>query len=527
MHVGVSYKQHPPSGRFDAIVVGSGIGGLAAASALARYGRRRVLVLERHYRIGGYTHSFSRKGYEWDVGIHYMGELGPRGGVRRLFDRLTDGSVEWAPLPDVYDRIVLGDRVYDYVTGTRRFVARMTEYFPREAEAIARYITLIKRVARAGALYYVDRALPPVVSRVAGPLMRRRYMRYATRTTLDVMRELTSNAELIAVLTGQFGDYGLPPSRSSFAMHAAVAAHYLGGAYFPVGGASVIAKAFAPLVEAEGGVLCHSADVEEILVSSGRAVGVRVAGGRELHADVVISDAGAANTFRRLLPSGAVPRPFLDALAEVAPSVSYMCLYVGLEHTDAELGLDGTNLWLYPDEKHDENIAAFLADPEAPLPLVYASFPSAKDPSFATRHPGRATIDLITLCPWEWVEKWEGTSWMRRGKDYEAMKAAFSERLLEVLYRRLPQLRGKVAHAELSTPLTTAHFSGHPRGELYGLDHTPARYRLPLRAQTPVAGLYLTGADLVSAGVAGGLLGGVLTAGALLGARFVRDLMRA
>jgi all-trans-retinol 13,14-reductase len=530
MHVGVSYKQHPPSGSWDAIVVGSGIGGLACAAALARYGKRRVLVLERHYRIGGYTHAFTRPGYEWDVGVHYLGDLGEHGVVRGMFNRLTDGSLRWAALPDVYDRMVLGERSYDYVTGARRFVSKMRSYFPSEGDAIQRYVTLIKEVARSGSLYYVDRALPRAVSRVAGPLLRRPYLKYATRTTLDVLRELTSNEELIAVLTGQFGDYGLPPSRSSFAMHASVAAHYLGGAWYPVGGAGAIAKAFAPVIEGAGGALVHSAEVAEVTVESGRAVGVRMTDGKTLRAELVVSDAGAASTFGRLVPESEREKgktaALRGALGAVSPSVGYLCLYLGFEHTDAELGLTGTNLWLYPDAKHDENIARFLSDPSSPLPLVYASFPSAKDPSFQERYPGRATIDLITLCPWEWVAKWKDTSWMKRGAEYDALKASLTERLLDVLYKEKPQLRGKVAHAELSTPLTTRHFAGHPRGELYGLDHSPARYRVPLRAQTPIAGLYLTGADLVSAGVAGALVGGVMTSAAILGVRLLGDVMK-
>jgi all-trans-retinol 13,14-reductase len=460
------------------------------------------------------------------VGVHYLGELGKRGAVRAMFDHLTDGSLRWAELPDVYDRIVLGERAYDYVTGARRFVSKMSEYFPREADAIARYVTLVKRVARAGALYYVDRALPAPVSRIAGPLLRRGYLRYATRTTLDVLRELTSDEELIAVLTGQFGDYGLPPGRSSFAMHASVAAHYLGGAWYPVGGAGAIAKAFAPVIEGAGGLLRHSAEVERVVIEGGRAVGVRMVDGKTFRAGLVISDAGAANTFGRLVPDAELPPSFTRALRRAKPSVGYVCLYLGFKHSDAELGLTGTNLWLYPDARHDANIARFLADPAAPLPLVYASFPSAKDPSFKERFPGRATIDLITLCPWDWVEAWKDTTWMKRGADYEALKQGFTDRLLEALFAQLPQLRGKVDRAELSTPLSTRHFASHPHGELYGLDHDPARYRVRLRAQTPVKGLFLTGADLVSAGVAGGLVGGVLTAGAILGLRVIRDVMK-
>lgn len=529
MHVGVSYKQRAPEGRFDAIVVGSGIGGLACASALARFGKRRVLVLERHYRIGGYTHAFTRPGYEWDVGVHYMGELGERGAVRTMFERLTDGSLHWAPLPDVYDRIYLGERSYDFVTGKRRFVSKLSSYFPREADAISRYVALLDSTVRAGSLFYVDRVLPGAASRVVGPLLRHRYLRQARRTTLEVLRELTSDEELIGVLTGQFGDYGLPPSRSSFAMHASVARHYLGGAWYPVGGAGAIARAFAPVIEGAGGALVHSADVERVVIEGGRAAGVRMADGRTFRSDLVVSDAGIANTLSRLVPEGASGgegfAPLREALRGVPPSVGYLCLYLGFRQTDAELGLTGTNLWLYPDRNHDANVARFIDDPSAPLPLVYVSFPSAKDPSFRERFPGRATIDVLTLCPWEWVERWKDTAWMKRGSEYDAWKESFTERLLEALFQKLPQLRGKVDHAELSTPLSTRHFAGHPRGELYGLDHTPARFDVKVRAETPVRGLFLTGADLVSAGAAGGLVGGALTASAVLGLRTLREIM--
>lgn len=526
MHVGHSWKQSPPTGRFDAIVIGSGIGGLVAAAMLSRFGKRRVLVLERHYRIGGYTHTFTRPGYEWDVGVHYVGQVGERGALRAAFDRLSDGRIQWAPLPDVYDRVELGPRGYDLVAGSRRFIDTLATSFPSEREALERYVALVKSTAKQSSLVFMTRGLPSLVSAVAAPLAKRGFAALAGRTTREVLLELTKNEELLAVLTGQYGDYGLPPSRSSFAMHASLVAHYLGGGFYPVGGAAVFASGIAPLIEENGGHLAVSAEVESILVEHGVAVGVRLTDGSEQRAPLVISDAGVANTFGRLVPEAHRPAKWVKALAAVPPSVSYLCLYLGFKATDAELGLTGTNLWLYPDEKHDENVARFEADPSAPFPVVYLSFPSAKDPDFQRRHPGRATVDVITMARWEWFSKWEGTRWHRRGDDYEALKRRLTERLLDVVYARLPQLKGRVDVAELSTPLTAAHFGAHPRGELYGLDHTPARYELPLRAKTPLPGLLLTGADLATCGVAGGALGGLITAGAVLGPGPVMDVMR-
>jgi all-trans-retinol 13,14-reductase len=126
---------------------------------------------------------------------------------------------------------------------------------------------------------------------------------------------------------------------------------------------------------------------------------------RELRAPLVISDAGAVNTFGRLLPKEAVPRPGIsEVVTKASPSVAHLCLYVGLKHTAEELGLNGTNLWIYPDADHDANFARFIRNPEVPFPTVYISFPSAKDPTFQDRFPGRATIEVITLAPYEWFE---------------------------------------------------------------------------------------------------------------------------
>ena len=79
------YKRHRFTGEYDAIVVGSGIGGLASAAMLAKHGGKRVLVLERHYTPGGYTHVFHRPGYDWDVGVHYVGGMEPGTTLRRMF----------------------------------------------------------------------------------------------------------------------------------------------------------------------------------------------------------------------------------------------------------------------------------------------------------------------------------------------------------------------------------------------------------------------------------------------------------
>jgi all-trans-retinol 13,14-reductase len=527
LRIGHRYRASRLDGPYDALVIGSGIGGLTTAALLSELGWR-VAVLEQHYTAGGATHSYDRAGYDWDVGVHYIGDMGAQTTVRRLMDFLTGGQLGWAPMDAHYDRFFIGDNVYDAVAGRDAFRDNLVGYFPREAQAIDRYLALLSEVSRGMRTFALDRTLPPWAAAVAGPLLRRRLPKSFDRTTWDVLSELTDDRELIAVLTGQWGDMGLPPKRSSFVIQALIARHYLHGGFYPVGGAWRIADTILPRIRATGGEVFTYARVAEILVSDGRTRGVRMADGHEIESRCVISDAGAINTFARLLPAAVSRANGYDALlAKVRPSIGHLGVYIGLKATAAELGLPKTNYWIYPGNDYDAALARFEADPTGPFPVVYLSFPSAKDPDFERRHPGRATIEIVAPAPYEIFAPWAGRTWGKRGDDYEALKQSYGERLLEHLYDKVPQVRGRVDYWEVSTPLSMQWFCGWERGELYGLDHDPARLQQRwLRPRTRVPGLWLTGQDVMSCGVTGAMMGGLAAATSVAGLRRMTPVMK-
>lgn len=514
-----SYKRQGLDDSWDAIVIGSGIGGLATAALLSLYAGKKVLVLERHYTAGGYTHIFHRPGYEWDVGLHYIGRVQDETStVRKAFDQISNGQLQWEPMPDVYDRFVIGDQAYEFVSGAARFRDRLNDYFPHESTAIGRYIKAVQSAAKASDLYFAEKAIPRTIAFLFGGCMRAPLMRWAKRTTADVVGSFTRDQHLLGLLTAQWGDYGLPPSQSSFGLHALIANHYLEGASYPVGGASRVAATIAPVIERSGGKIVVNAEVAEVLLENKRAIGVRMVDGRELRAPIVVSDAGARNTFERFLAGNVGNhRKVADQIRSIPPSLAHLCLYVGVKETAASLGIAGTNIWVHPTPDHDANLKRFASDPKAAFPSVYISFPSAKDPDFERRHPGRATVEVVTFVPYRWFERWQESSWRRRGSDYDAFKQQLSNRLQEELIRQVPVLIGKIDYAELSTPLSTRHFMNYQHGEMYGLSGTPERFRLRcLTPKTPVRELYLTGQDVTSLGVTGALFGGVLTASAIL-----------
>lgn len=512
--IGTPWKRLDKKSGYDAVIIGSGLGSMTCGAILAKAGKK-VLLLEKHYVAGGYTHVFKRKEYEWDVGIHYVGDVHKDFTFMSiLFDYITDHQLKWQEMDEVYDRIVIGDNVYDFKSGKEKFIEMLYERFPGEEDAIDEYIKAVYAATGSNRKFFQERALPTFLSKLVGNFLTKNYYKWSDRTTKDVLDSLTDNEELKAVLAGQYGDHGLPPGESSFAIQSVVNKHYWKGGAFPVGGCQRIAETIIPVIEKAGGAVAVRAGVEKVVVENGKAVGVLMEDGTRIDAPMIISGAGYLNSMGKLLDTDVQQAIGFSPNKGVPPSTSHICLYIGLKHNLRELGIGSTNYWVYPHNDHDRGVKEYLEDPDnKPFPVTYISFPSLKDPEWDKRYAGKSTIEMITLAPYKWFEKWENERWKHRGEDYEAYKEELSQRLLKELYKQFPQLEGKIDYYELSTPLSTKHFVHYDKGEIYGLDHTPERFRMPeLRPKTPIKNYYLTGQDIVTVGIGGALMSGVLTA---------------
>lgn len=500
---------------WDAVIVGSGIGGLACAAALARFDRQ-VLVLESHQVAGGLTHTFERSGFRWNVGVHYLGNFNPQYGPGKALAWLTGGTLRLAAIEGPHDSLHFPDGFeLSCAPPEASMKATLKNRFPQSAGEIDAWYDALHAGERAARHAFALRAMPSAFAGAYRWWNRRDIERWCGRTTEQVLRETVTDAKLRSVLGAQWGDYGGRPEEASFALHATVMSHFADGASYPAGGARQFAETLIPVIESAGGEVRTATLVEQLLAERGEVTGVVIHDGGIVHSRRVISDAGAHETVLTLLSTELRRSDWAQSILELRPNHAHVCLYLGFEGDIRSAGATACNRWFYETWNPGEGI---WNDPQkgARAPMVFVSFASLKDPLHDPGERMRHTAEAIAWVNWEPFARWAGTHHGARPVAYENLKATIEKKLLAQFCGYFPGLEPMIAYHELSTPLSTVAFTGHSQGASYGLEVTPRRMLSgALRARTPIKGLFLCGQDVVSPGVAGALMGGVLAAASI------------
>ncbi|MGE0623200.1 MAG: phytoene desaturase family protein [Pseudomonadales bacterium] len=340
-------ENEPPHSKddLDAIVIGSGMGGMTTAAALSRLDHK-VLLLEQAQTIGGLTHTFSREGFTWDVGLHYCGLFGHDQFAGRILDWLSGGSIEFRSVGTVYDQLHFPDGL-DISVGrpADAYKMELKERFPDHAPEIDTYFEALLAAEETMRMVSAERAMPEPFRSAHSWWNRKKIQHWCGRTTHEVIGDIVADPRLAAVLSAQWGTYGGKPTEASFGVHALIMGHYLEGAAYPVGGASAIAAGLVPVIEAAGGRARAGTPVSAIIVEDGKAVGVRTTSGEEFRAPVIVSAIGAGGTIRDVLPTEVRQQAWAREIGTFKPSMCHFEVFFGFEGNIARHGATRANHW--------------------------------------------------------------------------------------------------------------------------------------------------------------------------------------
>lgn len=496
----------------DVAVIGSGVGGLSAAVAFARAGLR-VQVFEQHWLPGGWSQSFTREGYQFSPGVHYIGEVHPDGPMGSLFRGLGLGNdlSFFRQNVDGYEHAFIAGERFDFPAGRRALERSLVDRFPSERAGLGRYFDTID--AMYGELRHISSAYG-----ASGPLsipIRRipTLARHAWRRYSKFLNDFTTDERLRAVLSIQAGDHCMPLEACPSILHTAVTSHYMEGGYFPKGGGGAISHALIEALRRHGGDIQLSTSVDRILIRDGRAVGVRLADGTEVSASRVISDADPGVTWGTLVDREHYRFRDRVRMRVTGWSPGSMSLFFAVDCDVRELGIDSGNIWYSRTHDVSETYRFARRDPipSGPLPGFYLGCSSLKDPS--ARQDGHHTFEMFSFVSSDPFQCWADSKPDDRPKDYLALKQAYTDRMFDALDEVIPGLRDAVVFKTLGTPLTNQRYIRATRGAIYGTERylrSVGPFGWPI--QTHIPGLFQVGASTLSQGVYGAARSGLIAA---------------
>lgn len=522
----VRVKNKPPE-QADVVVIGAGLGGLMAAAKLSQEGKK-VAVFDQHYVAGGCCTQFSRGGpkarYNFDVGLHYIGDCGPGGAIPSLLEEVGV-DLDYIPMDqDGFDKLVFPDFEFRIPADRRLYQDRLMKQFPKEKSGIKRYVRYLDEADDMFARLNAGKLKPGAGMALYAATKARVAAKHLNGSLESLFDSCTDNQQLRAVFAGQSGDYGLPPSKVSAALHAGLINHYFKGAYYPRGGGQVIADQLAEKIEANGGSIHLRRGIEKVLIENNKVVGVRTETYKkeqfEVRADVVISNADIQRTMLELVGENELKSDYVEKVKnwEMASALTITCL--GFEDDGKGLGFDASNIWQFDGYDMEDFYAATDMKPRG----CYITSASAKEPGSTHHAPaGVVTAEAMSILPGD-PELWgctfeEANNWKYKKSDrYQELKQGVEEDMIRRVNQYFPATKGRVVFTETATPMSHVRFTRASQGTGYGIACTPEQFMAARPGyKGPVEGLFLAGASTrASHGVMGSLQSGQRCAGKVL-----------
>lgn len=489
--------------KYDAVIIGSGLGGLECAHILSKAGMS-VLLLERGTQAGGCLQSYRRHGLAFDTGFHYVGGLDEGQSLHSAFRHLGLLRLPWQRLDNHFDRVTIGNQTFSFAQGYDAFVETLTVAFPAERDALNKYADMLKQCGE----QQFD-ALNPQTgeSSVLSRFFETSAYQYLTETFHDPL--------LINVLCGTSLKMELRKESLPLFTFAHGNGSFIESSWRLKGDGSLIINSLADGIRMHGGEIICNAEVRELVEKDGKLVHAVCSNGEIYEGTIFISNIHPAVTCNLVKQSSRMKKVYRSRIT----------------HLENTFGMFTVSLRIKPQTLRYFNWNQYIYKEPAVWTFHLKNNPvsgvlvSCRIPEDGSKYVQQ--VDLLTPMNWSECEQWSHTEVGRRGEDYKAMKKRVADECITLAERFIPGLRDRITGCYTSTPLTYRNYTLTPEGSAYGLRKD---FRNPmitlLSPRTPIPNLLLTGQNLMLHGLHGVTMTALFTCAEVLGKEPIWNIVK-